>query len=172
MTQSVYLTDTTGAAGAAVIGNVGGITTEVSVSMTVTTGSAYTAGNVVGGKLTFASAVRSQLTGVLQSVRLIFQDTQTAEFDVTFFSSNPATTFTDKTAPAISTADALLAQPTIALSNAATKLGANMTTYGADGIGRAIKLATTTLYAVVTTTGTPTFTGGTAPQLSVSILQD
>lgn len=151
--------------------SVGGVTTEVCASMTVTTGSAYTAGNVVGGTLTLASLVRAPLTGILQSVRMSFRETITAEFDVSMFQAAPATTFTDKSAPAISTADSLLAMPPIKLTVNSTLLGANATIYGQDGINRAIKLGATTASFVITTPGTPTF-GNANPQFCASVQQD
>jgi hypothetical protein len=151
---------------------VGGYTSETCVTPTVTASSAYTAGNEVGGLITFANAVGNIQTGILQAVRLNFKDAQTAEFDVTFFSSNPsASTWTDKSAPAINAADVFKVQPTIKLTNASSVLGTH-TNYGQDGIGRTISLGSTSFYAVVTTPGTPTFASANDMQLCASILRD
>ena len=73
------------------IGRAGGVTTEVCVTPAVTA-AAYSAGNVVGGLITLPAAFLSANAGVLQSIRLTSKSTQTAEFDVTFFSSLPSTT--------------------------------------------------------------------------------
>ena len=93
------------------LGRVGGVTTEVCAVPVITPSSAYSAGNSVGGLITLPAAFLSTNSGILQAVRLTSKSAQTLEFDVTFFSALPSTTFTDKTAPAIVAADALLAQP-------------------------------------------------------------
>jgi hypothetical protein len=90
---------------------------------------------------------------------------------VTFFSAQPATVFTDKAACSIAAADALLVQPTIKLTVASSGLGTG-TTYGADGIGRPVNEAGSTAYAVITTTGTPTFASAADLQLCAAWLED
>ena len=152
------------------VGRVGGVTNEVCVSPTVTAG-AYTAGNVVGGLITFPNAFLTANTGVLQSVRLTSKSVQTAEFDITFFSSLPATVFTDKTAPSIVAADVLLTQPPIMLTNNFSGLGTH-TVYGADGIGRAVNEVGSSAYALITTAGTPTFASTSDVQLCAAWLED
>jgi hypothetical protein len=150
---------------------VAGKTAEVCVSPTVTA-SAYTAGNIVGGKLTLANAFTAVGSGVLQSVRLTFKSVQTAEFDIYQFSANPTgSTWTDKAAPAIVAADALLARPPIKLFNNSSGLGTH-TVYGADAIGRAVSVGATSDYFVIITTGTPTPASTTDVQFCASYLQD
>lgn len=157
-----------------------GSANEVCTPLVVTASSAYTANNEVGGLVTFPSLLRlpvttpsaAPLSGVLQSVRLTSKSVQTAEFDVTFFSGNPtASTWTDKSAPAITGADILLVEPPIKLTNNFSGLGTH-TVYGADGIARSIKWTSTTGYAIVTTPGTPTFTATSDLQLCAAVLQD
>jgi hypothetical protein len=150
---------------------VAGKTTEVCVTPTVTA-SAYTTGNVVGGKITLANAFGSLGTGILQSVRLTFKSVQTAEFDAYEFSANPTgSTWTDKAAPAIVAADALLAKPPIKLFNQASGLGTH-TVYGADAIARAVSEGGTSDYFIITTIGTPTPASTTDMQFCASYLQD
>ena len=146
---------------------------EVCVVPTVTSGSAYTTGNVVGGLLAFSSGVRSQyLAGIIQSVRLETNTVQTAEFDVTFFQAQPAaSTWTDKTAPSIQTTDKVLVYPPVKLTNNYSGLGTH-TVYGADSINRSVHLGATTLYSVITVVGTPTFGSTTDLQLCVTLKQD
>lgn len=147
------------------------------VTITLTTGSAYTAGNVVGGLLTIpgltrvAPATVNSLTAVMHSMDLKFQETHSEEYDVTAFDAAPATTFTDKVAPAISGADSLNAQVPIKLTNNTSLLGSSGTVYGADSIGRVIQIIDGIGRFVITTTGTPTFTASTA-KLCVGVLQD
>jgi hypothetical protein len=153
------------------MGRVGGVTKEVCVSPTVTASSAYTAGNAVGALITFPSAFLSANSGILHSVRLTSKSVQTAEFDVSFFSALPTTAFADKTAPAIAAADVALVQPPIKLTNNYSGLGTH-TVYGADGISRPVNTVGTSAYALIITTGTPTFTSASDIQLCASWLQD
>lgn len=153
------------------IGRTGGVTTEVCVTTTVTASSAYVTGNVVGGLITLPNAFLIANAGILQSVRVTSKSTQTAEFDVTFFSSIPSTTFTDKTAPAIAAADVALVQPAIKLTNNYSGLGTH-TVYGADNINRGVKQVGSSAYAVITVVGTPTFTSTSDVQLCASWRQD
>jgi hypothetical protein len=155
------------------IGQVGGFSPEICQPLVVTISSAYTAGNEVGGLVTFPNAVHSNiLTAVLESVRLTSKSVQTAEFDITPFTAQPvASTWTDKSAPSITGADILLAMPPIKLTNNFSGLGTH-TTYGQDAIGRVITLAASSFYAIVTTPGTPTFASTSDLQLCVGILQD
>ena len=151
---------------------VGG-TSQVQVTPTVTSASAYAANNVVGGLLTFANAVQSTvLSGVITSVSVAVKSTQTAGFKLYLFSASPAGTFTNKTAGAIATADASLLLDVITLGAADSGLGSNVTIYNTDAISRSVVLAGTSLYGVLITTGTPTFTTTTDVVVTVSILKD
>ena len=47
-----------------------------------------------------------------------------------------------------------------------------MTIYPVDGAGRTLVGATTSLYAVLVTTGTPTFTSTTDLYITLTIMQD
>ncbi|PUE09002.1 hypothetical protein B9Z51_08700 [Limnohabitans sp. T6-5] len=152
--------------------HVGG-TSQVQVVPTVTSASAYAAGNIVGGLLTFANAVQGTvLSGVLESVTLAIKSTQTASFKLYLLSAAPATTFTDKTAPAIGTLDAAKLLDVVTLSGADSGLGANTTLYVADNIGKSLVLAGTSLFGVLVTTGTPTFTTTSDVIVTVSVLKD
>jgi hypothetical protein len=147
------------------------------VTITLTTGSAYVAGNVVGGLLQIPALTRvapatvNSLTAVMESMELKFQESHSEEYDVTPFETAPATVFTDKAAPAISGADALNAQVPIKLTNNTSLMGSNSTVYGVDGIGRVIKILDGIGRFLITTPGTPTFTASTA-KLCVGALQD
>ena len=93
-------------AGSNIVGSVLGRTSAPSVTPTMTASSAYTAGNVVGGLLTFTNAVDAALSGILQRVTVDCKSVQTAGFKLYVFAANPgSSTFTDKTAPAIAAAD-------------------------------------------------------------------
>lgn len=164
MTQVGY-----GSANAVYVGG----TSQVRVTPTVTAASAYTAGNVVGGVLTFASAVQSTvLSGVLESVTVVVKSNYTGGFKLYLFDSTPGTTFTDKTAPAVTTADASKFLDFVTLSSADQGLGTNNTYYVADNIGKSLKLVGTSLYGVLVAVGTPTFTTTTDVVVTASILKD
>lgn len=158
--------------------NVGGFTKEVCSTPTITASSAYTSGNSVGGLITLSPAFLEAGTGVLQSVRITFNDAQTAEFDVYEFSGNPtATIWTDKATPSIAGGDKLLVKPVIKLTNNASGLGTH-TVYGVDQIARAVSMpqslgfGTQADYFVVIAIGTPTFGTATDMQFCAAYLQD
>jgi hypothetical protein len=152
------------------LGRVGGVVNETCVTPTVTAG-AYVAGNSVGGLITLPSAFLSANTGILRSIRLTSKSVQTAEFDVTLFSSQPVTAFADHAAPAIAAADVARVQPPIKLTNNYSGLGTH-TVYGADNIQRGMEEVGSSLYAVITTPGTSTFASTSDVQLCASISMD
>lgn len=156
----------------------GGMTVSACSTLVVTASSAYTAGNEVGGLISlkpFRSSAQGapDQGGVLQSIRLNFKDTQTAGFKAYEFSSNPSnSTWTDKSAPAIATADAFAVKGPISLTSNDSGLGSNNTVYNADAIARAHVSATQTDYWVIVTTGTPTFGSTSDVQFCATYLVD
>ena len=154
------------------LGRVGGVDNEVCVSPTITSGSAYAAANSIGGLIVLPNSFLTANSGVLQSIRLTIQSTQTAEFDIVFFSAQPSTVFADKTTPALVASDAFLAQPVIKLTNSFSGLGGNTTIYGADRIGRGVKEVGSSAYALITTTGAPTFASTSDAQLCAAFADD
>jgi hypothetical protein len=151
---------------------VGG-TSQVQVTPTVTSASAYTAGNVVGGLLTFTNAVNSTvLSGVLESISIAVKSLQTTSFKLYIFKGVPSTTFTDKTAPAIVTGDATNLLDVYSFTTPDNGLGNNVTLYYSDAINRSLVLTNSSLYAVLICLGTPTFTSTTDVIVTASILRD
>lgn len=154
------------------IGNVGGKTAKVTVTPTVTASSAYASGNVVGGKLTFSSALLTAGSGVLESIWVSITTAITATFVLAIFDTNPTnSTWTDKSAAAINASDIPFLVGIYTLATAQSNLGTH-TIYNLDGIGKAINAGATTLYGVLVTTGTPTFGSTSAVKISIGILQD
>jgi hypothetical protein len=132
-------------------------TTAVAQSPAVTA-SAYTAGNVMGGIVTFASILAAtSFNGVLQSIALKFKGTLvTGNINVAIFKASPSNgTYADKTAPTWNASDMANLIGIYQLTTPLSKLG-TMTTYNLDGIGKAIVGASQSLYAVVIVDGTPT----------------
>jgi hypothetical protein len=155
-------------------GNIGGFTTIIK-DTSVVTAAAYTAGNAVGAKRTLTSAVRvNGGTGILQSVTLLDRANQKAAMTLFIFDANPAAaTITDKAAFVFSTDDLkVIAQINISASDYVTTNSKALVTYGGLGIPLKNAEASTSLYAALVTTGTPTFAATTDVQLEIGILQD
>jgi hypothetical protein len=141
----------------AVVATIAPSTTAVAQSPTVTA-SAYAAGNVMGGIVTFASILAAtSFNGVLQSIALKFKGTLvTGNINVALFKASPSNgTYTDKSAPTWNAADMANLLGIYQLTTPLSKLG-TMTVYNLDGIGKAIVGASQSLYAVVIVDGTPT----------------
>ena len=149
-----------------------GRTVKVSVTPTITQSSAYTAGNEVGGLLTFSSAFDVRDSGILQTITVTCQSTQTAGMKLYLFRSNPTnSTWSDKAAPAINAADIPYLFGPYVLSTADSGLGTE-TTWELDGIGAAIAASSSSLYGVLVTTGTPTFGSTSDCTVNLTILKD
>lgn len=160
------------AAGTNAIGQVGGKTAKIAVTPTITSGSAYTTGNVVGGKLTFSSALLTAGSGVLESISIRCKSVQTATFLLALFDSNPTnTTWTDKTAPSINAADIPFLVGIYQLASFSSSLGTH-TIYNLNGISQTLAAGATTLYGVLVVTGTPTFASTSDITAVLGILQD
>lgn len=158
--------------------SVAGLTVQPTDTPAVTA-SAYTAGNVVGGVLSFSNAVRTQNainSGRLQNVLVTSKSTQAlVEMDLYLFNANPTgSTFTDKAAPAIAAADIPKLIAKVALMSVDANLGANYTSWQALGIGLVFQLGSgnTTLYAVLVTRGTPTFASTSDITVTLGIQDD
>lgn len=150
----------------------------IAVTPTVTA-SAYTAGNVLGGIMTFANILLGapQITptkwsAVLESISVKFKAAAvTGEIDVAIFTASPAGgTYTDKTAPTFNIADAAKLVGIYALPTPQSTLG-TMTCYNLDGIGAAIDGASTSLFVVATVKGTPTPASTTDVIVELGVLQ-
>ena len=148
-----------------------GLTSQTQVNPTITASSAYTAGYVVGGKLTFSNVVRGT-SGVVQSVSIACKSVQTSGFKLYLFTTNPSnSTWADKTAPSINSADVPYLLDVINLSAYDSGLG-TMTLYTSDNVGRAFNAASSNLYGVLVTTATPTFASSSDLFIDIVVLED
>ena len=154
--------------------NVGGYTSVIKDTTAVSTTPAYTAGDAVGGKRTITNALRtSGGSGILESVQILDRANQKAAMELFIFDSDPsAATITDNAAFVFSTDDLkVLAHVTIAATDYVSINSKAVATI--KGLGVALKgNATSTLYAALVTTGTPTYAATTDLQLIYGILQD
>ncbi|HNP70951.1 MAG TPA: hypothetical protein PKK15_07585 [Kouleothrix sp.] len=155
----------------------GGYTTTVAPTITVSTSPAYSAGDLVGGKLTLPSIVRtSGGTALLQSLLLRDTSNQKAALELIIFDSDPSsTTFTDNGALSIHANDApkIIRRISIAASDYVT---IGTVAYADVGpIGKVLKSASgVDLYAclVAPAGSTPTYATTAALSLAVGALQD
>lgn len=145
-------------------------TSKVVVAPTVTA-AAYTAGNVVGGLMTFANVFDSANSGMLQSIRVRSKSVQTTPLKLYLFAASPTGTYTDKTAPAASAADALAIIGPFPLTSADSGLGTE-TTWVLDAIGAAIVGASANLYGVLVATGSPTWASTSDISVELTTLKD
>lgn len=149
-----------------------GQSVEIAAALVVTA-AAYVAGNVMGGVIIFANALRSpSLSGVLNSVRVSDKKANTDARELWLFNANPAgSTFTDKAAPAIAATDIpkIIGRYVLGVPNSALGTHAH---YELDGIGKVIQAATTTLYGVLLTQGTPTPNATGDISVAIGVVQD
>ena len=154
--------------------NVGGYSAAIKDTTAVSTSPAYTAGDAVGGKRTITGALRtSGGTGILDSIVLLDRANQKAAMELFIFDSDPsAATITDNSAFVFSTDDLkVLARIPIAATDYTTINSKALVTL--KGLGVVLKgNATSTLYAALVTTGTPTYAATTDVQIIYGILQD
>jgi len=156
-----------------ILGRVGGLTGVVNVASlpVVTASSAYAAGDLVGGKLQFTGITRPAAAGrkvTLQSLTILFNTTQTAQFDLVVFHSDPAaTTFTDKTTFSVNSAD--LSKTVAAIPLTFITQISVPSLYQNMNIGIPVEaIGSNNLFAAIVTRGTPTFTA-TSDILSVTL---
>src|SRR5215469_10612694 len=152
-----------------------GVDTDVfSATPTITSGSAYAAGNCVGGLITLAS-VPAHAVGYIQGASITDVDGQDAATDVYLFSDTPSgsSTITDKTQINIATADLPLLIGTAHLATADwTLLGTTKPGYGmVSNLAFPFRVTSgSTICAAIVTRGTPTWASTTSISLTVNIM--
>ena len=124
----------------------------------VTSGSAYAAGNEVGGLMNITLPL-SASSGILQSVQINVKSAQSNAYKLYCFNSNPSnSTWTDKVTPAINVNDLFKAIGPFNIASYDNGLGTG-TWYNLSGIGAAFGgLTNSTLYCVLITTAAVTYT--------------
>lgn len=160
------------------IGEVHGAVTVVSVTPTVTAG-AYnaTTKNSVGGKQTLAGAVRtSGGTAILQSVLVTDKGNQKAPLTILLFDSDPTGgTYTDNGQVNLSTDISKVIRRINVTAGDYETIDNSGTDYAIAEVGPISKLVKaasgTSLYAVILTTGTPTYVSTSDLTLRFGFLQ-
>lgn len=146
-------------------------TAQVTTPVTVTPSSAYVANNCVGGLIRFNNITGPQLSGVIQNVTVLCQSVQTTGYKLYLFNDNPSsTTIADKATPSLNAADLSKLLDVITLGSADSMLGKTINI--TNSIGRAFVSPSQTLYGILTTSGTPTYTAATDVSVVLTVLQD
>jgi hypothetical protein len=142
------------------IGEVGGNAILVSPTVTVSTSPAYTAGDVVGSKLTLTNAARvSGGSAILDSITVLEKGSQAAALDILIFNADPSGgTYTDNGAFTANDTDMgkCIARVHVASTDYVATGGYTSASLG--GLGKVLVASgSANLYAVVVTSGTPTY---------------
>jgi hypothetical protein len=152
---------------------VGGNSAVVTLSFTVSTTPAYTSGDVIGGKVTIANALRTAgKNALLQDLFLFDNANQKPAGSLLFFNADPsAATTTDNSAFAYSTdTTKQCGRVDITASDWMTING--KASLHLKNIGAMLSASGTTLYAVFVTTSTPTYTATTDLSGAIGLLRD
>lgn len=149
----------------------GGKTTIVTKTPTIST-SAYAAGDAVGGKMLFNAAVYGQnRTGILQSMTIIDDDLEDAELELWIFSEDFTAT-ADNAAWDPTDADLQNLVGVVSTVDGAYYDATDNSVAVVKNIGLVLKLNSPTLYAQLVTRGTPTYTATDDLTVKLGILQD
>lgn len=149
-------------------------TKTVIATPTVSNGVAYSAGDLIGGKMTLLEATRENRSGRINTVVISDKGKQNAIIDVIFFKSDPsATTFTDNGAFTLADADLLKVIGTVKIVAADYSSLTDNSVVCKANLGLQFSLdGAETLYAAMLAGGTPTYTSTSDLQVAVAIDQD
>ena len=165
-----------GSSGTADLGNVGSYGTTILQTPTITSGTAYVAGDGVGGLLTFASAARnSGGGGVVSSVTWIDNAGQDAELELWLFNQSIASGTVDADPWACGTADLQNIVGVISTEDSDQGWLAAGTPSVCTVNGAMLRYdcdATSLFGRMVSPTDTPTYTSTTSLTVKVGMLQD
>ena len=151
----------------------GAPTASLVATPTVSVSPAYSSGDLIGGKLSLANAIRvAGLGGTITNAILTDKGKQNAAIDIVLFSTDPTnTTFTDNGVLTIADADLINIIGVIPVTSYAS-FNDNSVGY-INNVAIPFKLASgTTLYACLVSRGTPTYTSTSDLQLTLGIIPD
>jgi hypothetical protein len=162
------------AAGESHIGEVGGSSTVIEVTPTISASPAYSIGDSIGGKIQLAGALRvSGKAALLQSIMIIDRDNQKPSGQLILFNADPTVaTLTDNTAVALSTdAGKIVARVPVLNGDYATING--MAFANLSNLGRIVAAASgTMLWLAFVTDSTPDFAANNTLTLQFGFLRD
>lgn len=143
----------------------------VSQTPVVSNAVAYAAGDLVGGKLTFANALRKS-TGLITGALVLDKDKQGADLDLIIFSADPTgTTFTDNGVFAPATADLANIVAVVQIT-ADSAFSANGVSFNQNISVPVYTAAGGNLYGALVTRSAQTYTSTSAITLLVAFTQD
>jgi len=158
----------------ATIANAGTVITNTLSDTALTptvTAAAYTAGNVVGGLLTFTNVFGQSLRGTLTDIVVKSKSVQTTTYKLYLFSQQPSnSTWTDKAAPAINAADIPFILGVYTTGAADSGLGTE-TTNQLNNIASTIRSNSQNLYGVLVCVATPTYASTSDVSVAVRVRQ-
>ncbi len=153
-------------AGEAHVGEVGGNAIIISPTVTTTNfATPYSAGDVVGAKLTLTNAVRvTSGSGVLDSIYVQEKGSQAAVLDILIFNADPSNgTYTDNGAFTANDTDMAMCIARIHIAAADYVATGGYTSASLGGLGKTVVASgSANLYAVIITSGTPTYAATTS----------
>jgi hypothetical protein len=125
----------------------------------------------VGGLIKFNNITGPQQSGVVQSLTVQCQSSQTTGYKLYLFNDTPSsTTIADKATPTLSALDLPKLMTVITLGSADSTIGKTINV--TDSIGRSFTTTTQSLYGILVTTGTPTYTAVTDVSVVLTVMQD
>lgn len=151
----------------------------VAQTPTITSGSAYAAGNQLGGIMTFANVIRQE-TGLqfstckLMEVTVLDADKQNSAIDIWLFNQSPTVTSADKQAFAMTAANqAAQCIGVVTIGSTTYSSAAAVSTATAVNLQKFIHIPGTVanpanVYAIAIVRGTPTYTTTTSVQFQFS----
>ncbi len=150
----------------------GGNVAVISQSPTVSASPAYSTGDVIGTKLTFAASVLAAGgSGLIQAVTLNCKSAQTGAMDLVLFNADPAaSTFTDNAALAVNAADFDKVVGVIRL-NDWTNLG-TPSACQANNLALPFALVGTSLFGVLVARSTPTLGSTSDVTISMRVIRN
>lgn len=139
---------------------------------------AFQAGDIVGatggvsGLLTFANIFKAvNLSGILTSIEVTNTEIDGIAFNLTLFSADPTgSTVASNGALTIVAADLQKWLGTFSVSDGVAVASTEL--YQAQGLSKAIKGASTSLYAILRTTGAPTWAAAQTVNVCLTVIQD
>ena len=136
--------------------------------------SAYESGDLIGGKLTFAGALRAATSsGYVVSATVFDQAAQAVDLELVLFGSDPtATTFTDQAALDVADADTFKVASAVSFGSASRFAWADNGMKYVSEIMRPVVGASTSLYGALVSRGTPTFATSADVRVQVCVSQD
>lgn len=152
-------------AGENLFGKVAGVAASITPTIVVDT-AVYTAGDVVGGKITLSNAVRvSGGSSLLYSIHILDRSNQKPTGNILFFNADPSAATTNDNSGFVYSTDDLKQVGRVPVTTGDYTTINSKASASITNIGRMMKAVGTSLYAVFVTDGAPDFVATTDLQI-------